>query len=273
MPNMFLNLFIETGVYSNKTSKVLINNYQYSCMDLTDRGIENLYYKILMAKGDWISLLYNNFNNNFHVDISLIFHTEFQFNENDEIINNVKKICDDFVKDSKVGGVNNHYDNHINLEELASDKCCVLSLFEGGGGVINFDLVKQTLDENKLDYSVITQKITRFDGGASGGSEEFIAFLSSTIVSGVTWDIIKMAIASKLGIDIDRIIIDILDAAKFKLLRLEIADKIREKSKDLYLKKFEDLSSKLRFIFGCKNTEIEVICDKEYKIKSLNVKK
>ncbi|EMS72581.1 hypothetical protein [Ruminiclostridium cellobioparum] len=274
MPNIFFELFIESADFSGKDLKIKKSSAyssQYNTLSITDNDIENLYSKILRAKGDWASLNFYNFNNNFYIEISLIFNAGYQSVEHENIINKVLKICDDFVNASKVGEVNIYYNNLSKLEEIAFDECYVLSLSEGGGGVIDFDVVKQVLNEKHLDYNVVTEKISRFDGGASGSSEEFIAFLSATVASGLTWDMVKMALAYKLGIDIDRIIITCLNKAKFKILRRDIADKIRERSKDLYLKRFEEKNSKLILVFGCKGTEIEVVCDKEYRIKSLKI--
>lgn len=274
MPNIFFELFIESADFSGKDLKIkksIAYSSQYNTLSITDNDIENLYSKILRAKGDWASLNFYNFNNNFYIEISLIFNAGYQSVEHKNIINKVLKICDDFVNASKVGEVNIYYNNLSKLEEIAFDECYVLSLSEGGGGVIDFDVVKKVLNEKHLDYNVVTEKISRFDGGASGSSEEFIAFLSATVASGLTWDMVKMALAYKLGIDIDRIIITCLNKAKFKILRRDIADKIRERSKDLYLKRFEEKNSKLILVFGCKGTEIEVVCDKEYRIKSLKI--
>lgn len=272
MPNIFLNIFSEVHNFSGKDfkkDKLLQYSYQYNSISMSDYDIKKLYSEILHIKGNWSMLNYSKFNNNLYVDISLIFSEGYQSSEHEKIINEVKKICDNFVNASKNDVINVNYDNLNRLEEMIFDECYVLSLWEGGGGVIDFDIVKQFLKDIQLNYVIVNEQKSRVDCGASGGSEEIIAFLSEAVATGLAWDIIKSSLASALGIGISRININCLDKVKFKSLRGNIAYKLGESSKDLVLKKFEEKPSKVVFIFACRDKDIEVICDKKYKIKTL----
>lgn len=167
------------------------------------------------------------------------------------------------------------HNNFEILDKIVDEDGFVIKAHEGGGWGVADDLRKLLSSQNVIVKTIRHQQ-SRFDGGASGGFEEILLFISGSVTSGITWDILKGLLTSRFGSELEHIKATFVDSMKFKRLRRSIADRIVEDHKDLVLIDFYKQESEIicEFkIYGIIEKTVTVLCDSEYQIRELKLER
>jgi hypothetical protein len=101
-------------------------------------------------------------------------------------------------------------------------------------------------------------------------------FIGASASSGVTWDVIKGILTSRVGFDLENLRASLIDSYKFKQLRRTIADRIVEDRNDLVLTDFYKQESEIICVFkvyGKIEKTITVLCNSEYQIQELKMER
>lgn len=275
MANLFLKVNLETIDFESETFDTQVKNikkYVLSSDTLDANLLDRLHTKIIRTKGDWLRYDIDFFNGNYYVCMNLIFHSPNQTKEQYKIVEKIITECEKFFTENSFKCVNEKYNNSEKLAEIVDNDGFIISIAdEDGGGILDNKHIEKILRENDIDFETLRINQSRFDGGASGVTGRFIYFILSSVQSGVTYDIIKSLIISKLGIPIDYFKLSIFDNFKFKRLRKIIADRIREDVYDIVLSELYKGEEEITIVFKTQDQRITLICDKDYEIKEIRV--
>lgn len=273
MVNLIFEVNLETIDFENESYNTQVTNikrYEFSSDKIDGNLLDELHVKIIRTKGDWLSYNINYFNSNYYVTANLIFHTPNINKEHNEVIDKVLKECEKFFRENNFKPIQSNYNNLEKLVEMFNNDGFVISIEdEGGGGILHNEQIEKALRDNNIEFEPISIRQSRFDGGASGGSEKFIYFILTTVQSGITYDVLKFLITSKLGIPADYFKISVLDNFKFKRLRKIIADRVREDERDLILNELYKGEEDITVVFKTRNSKITLICDRNYELKEM----
>lgn len=235
MSNLYLELFIEKMDWSSddfKTEISHLKSYNLPNVNLTKEIINDLHTQIILTKGDWQNFDCNVVGQNYYVKVNIIFHSlQLDDNEN-QIINKVLEKIDSILQDLKFDDNLNGVDNFELLDSIFDEDGLIIKAFKNGSWGVADDLTN-LLNSNNIEYKTIRHRQSRFDGGASGGFEEIILFIGASVASGITWDVLKGLLISRLGLELENFKASLINSYKFKQLRKDIAERIVEDKKDL----------------------------------------
>lgn len=276
MANLFFDSYSESmdflkNDFNPKIQK--IRSYNLSSNKINDELIEALRTKILRLKGDWISSKSTYFNDNYYVQINLLFHHKELTPDDKKLIKNICSELDNFFKElNLIQYTEINYNNADKLTEIFEAEGFVLSISEqDGGGILDSKEVEEIFKFHDIQFETVSISKSRFDGGASGGSEELIYFIANSIVSGITWDVIKPILAANLKSPIDYFRVVTLDNFKFKKMRGILAERLREEEVNIVLIKLHKGNEQIKITFKAGTKTIHVTCDHGYIIKDLKV--
>ena|GEM_PF-2788176 len=275
MPNLFFELYLEKMDFNPDDFKSEISHlksYHRQCIELDQKIIDELHICIIRSKGDWFNFECNQVEDNIFIETKLIFHNLSIDIYEEEIIQKVITSIDKFISEIKECETKNSNLNGLELiDSIFIEDGLLINVHEGGGWGIADDIAN-FLSSEGIGHKLIRHKQSRFDGGASGGFEDIVMYIAYSAASGITWDILKGMLTTKLGIQADHLSTSIIDSYKFKRLRKIIADRIQENHRDLVLMEFYGNDDEIIFefkIFGIIEKTITIISDSEYQIKEL----
>ncbi|WFA82662.1 hypothetical protein [Paenibacillus amylolyticus] len=229
MSNLNLELRLEKMNWSSNYSKREITpsqKYKFENIRLTESMIDDLHTLILQIKEDWMTLKVSIVGENYYIYITLIFDDTDPANEIDRTLNRVKEACESYFKDLQELGLKTTSNNFDLLNEIMNEDGFVFKAHQiEEWGVA--EEIKQLLATQNQDFKVIQHYQSRFDGGLSGGAEDFLFFIGSSVLSGVTWDVLKGILASKFEDERTNIKSTSINNEKFKELRREVAERTR----------------------------------------------
>ncbi|MGG4402765.1 hypothetical protein ABEW61_21755 [Paenibacillus amylolyticus] len=270
MSNLNLELRLEKMNWSSNYSKREITpsqKYKFENIRLTESMIDDLHTLILQIKEGWMTLKVSIVGENYYIYITLIFDDTDPANEIDRTLNRVKEACESYFKDLQELGLKTTSNNF----DLLNEDGFVFKAHQiEEWGVA--EEIKQLLATQNQDFKVIQHYQSRFDGGLSGGAEDFLFFIGSSVLSGVTWDVLKGILASKFEDERTNIKSTSINNEKFKELRREVAERTREDYRELVLTDFYKNENELicEFkIYEPTMKTIMILCDLEYQIKEL----
>ncbi|MGW9529015.1 hypothetical protein ACWHAM_14955 [Paenibacillus terrae] len=274
MSNLNLELYLEKMDWSSDYSEreiILSQKYEFKNIRLTENMIDDLHTEVLQIKGDWMTLKANIVGENHYVYINLIFNEADPVNEIDRTLNRVTEACESFFRDLQESDLKTTSNNFDLLNEIMNEDGFMFKAHQvEEWGVA--EEIKQLLAIQNLDFKVIQHHQSRFDGGVSGGAEEFLFFIGSSVLSGITWDVLKGMLVSKFEDERINIKGTPINNEKFKELRRVIAERIREDYRELVLTDFYKNENELIYefkIYEPTMKTITILCDLEYQIKEL----
>ncbi|NGZ76907.1 hypothetical protein [Saccharibacillus alkalitolerans] len=274
MSNLNLELRIEKMNWSSNYSKreiTLSQKYKFENIRLTESIIDDLHTLILQIKEDLMTLKVSIVGENYYIYITLIFDDNDPTNKIDRTLNRVKEACESYFKNLQELGLKTTSNNFDLLNEIMNENGFVFKAHQiEEWGVA--EEIKQLLATQNQDFKVIQHYQSRFDGGLSGGAEDFLFFIGSSVLSGVTWDVLKGILASKFEDERTNIKSTPINNEKFKKLRREVAERTREDYRELVLTDFYQNENELicEFkIYEPTMKTIMILCDLEYQIKEL----
>ena len=271
MANLNFELYLENMDWNSddfKTEVTHLKTYNQQNVLVNEETIDRLHIEIIHAKGDWMNFNTNVVGDNYYIQANLIFNSTDLSEDNKQIIKNVIKKCESFFEDMQLTTTTTTTTTNNNFELLNEDGFLIKAHEEGGGRILQ-DL-KQVFSSQDISFKIIRHQQSRFDGGASGGFEEVLLFVASSIASGITWDVLKGMLINKLEPKFESIKSTFMDNKEFKKLRKNIAEIIIEDPRDLVLNEFYKQENELicEFkIYGITEKTITVLCDLEYRIK------
>lgn len=274
MSKLNLELRLEKMNWSSNYSKREITpsqKYKFENIRLTESMIDDLHTLILQIKEDWMTLKVSIVGENYYIYITLIFDDTDPADEIDRTLNRIKEACESYFKDSQELGLKTNSNNFDLLNEIMNEDGFVFKAHQiEEWGVA--EEIKQLLATQNQDFKVIQHYQSRFDGGLSGGAEDFLFFIGSSVLSGVTWDVLKGILASKFEDERTNIKSTSINNEKFKELRREVAERTREDYRELVLTDFykneNELICKFK-IYEPTMKKIIILCDLKYQIKEL----
>lgn len=270
MSNLFLNIYSEAmdftiGGYTPNIIKA--KSYMCSLNNLNIDKIGELRTFIMKEKGDWLNFKYSFFNETYYVDVNLIFHNKTLTVHEDEVVQNVILLCEEFLLENKFSTINSEINNSDRLSNLFDLDGFILSISEnGGGGALESKEIEKIFNENCIKYEALNISKSSFDGGASGVTEKLLYFIISSAASGLTWDIIKPILVGNIAFPLKSVTMNALDKYNFNILRKVVADRIREEEKNIILIELHKKNSKLSLEFRAQNIKIYITCDDNYNI-------
>lgn len=222
MGNLFLNISEEIIDFNSENFDRyvrLLKKFECSIDNLNKNKIDDLFTRMLVKKGDWASLSFNMYNNNFYVDINLIFHSRELSEEETERTNLIIEECTSFLREQFATEIDYNYCNLDDITEKINDDGLLVHINEVGGSTIKFEDLLDSLNKNGIRYEILNVKENRFEGGASGGSSEVVLFILGSIGSGMTWDMIKGVLTTKLNIGFANMAVKKIENVKFRKIR------------------------------------------------------
>lgn len=242
MANIFIAINVENIDFNSEnldTEIRRIKTYQFSSESITSNFIKQLNSLLLKTKGDWIKFDYDYFNDNFYVTVNLIFHNRVLLKQEEDLVKKVISGCEHFFNENKLQTANQAYNNLDKLSIILGQEGYILSISETDGcGELKYEELANLLRGKNIPFEIINGHQSRFDGGASGGSGNFILFILGSITSGLTWDTIKFSISKIFNFpfeELNYLRINKFENYKFNNLRNILAERLREEVKDLIL--------------------------------------
>jgi hypothetical protein len=274
--HILFELNTETMDFSNNDFAPRIKNIistELISDSFSSESVDQLNRLILKIKGDWVSFECRNNADNYYIKANLIFH-HLELNDfEQEIVTDITTKCEIFLKNIQSILNNEIESNADQLSEIIDQDGIIIQVIERGGwGIANS--VDALLTSENIKYRTINHRQTRFDGGASGGSEELLLFIASSVASGITWDVMKELILMQLDISADYLKSTFIENKKFKRLRKTISERIGEDHKDLILTEFYNNENEIFLTFstyGIFAKTVTIICNQDYEIKELKL--
>ena len=257
----------------NSKMKIVNEFYkQYEIyVDLNEDFISELYTVVLKAKGDWINFDYNDSLNICYTDLGLIFHNEKLDDRDEEIINKTIDAIENLI--NKKSLPTTKIDSKLYGDTFSENGLLISIKDLTEGNIVDKDLLIKYFSENSIKYNEVLHQGHNFDGGASGGSDSFIFFLTSAILSGMSWDMIKYGISEVLNCSQDLVKINILENFHFNKLRKIIEDRSKIEKEDLILTDLKrDENNDLILTFMSKKGKVFVRANDTYQIKEYKYK-
>ncbi|MFZ5969592.1 MAG: hypothetical protein ACOYVK_20730 [Bacillota bacterium] len=278
MANLSLTINVETIDFRSEnfdTEVRQIKSYQFSSEMITTDFVDQLNILMIRTKGDWIKFSYDYFNQNYYVTANLIFHDKQLTIQEENLVNQVIRACEQFFAEKNLQQTNQEYNNFDKLCNILSREGFILSISElDGCGKLNYEELALLLRENNIPFEILNGHQSRFDGGASGGSGSLIFFILGSIASGATWDVIKLAFSKKFDFPFEELSylrITKFENYKFNKLRNILAERIREEEQDLILREILKDDNEIILVFKTPKKTVHVRCDSNYDIKEMNV--
>lgn len=274
MSNLNLELYSEKMNWSSDYSEreiVSSRKYTFKNVLLNERIIDDLHTQILQIKGDWMDFKVNIVGENYYIYITLIFDNTDPAVEIERIVNKAIEAYKSYLGDLQESNLKQTPNNFDLLNEIMNEDGFVIKAHQiEEWGVA--EEIKKLLTTKNLDFKIIQHYQSRFDGGLSGGTEDFLFFIGSSVLSGITWDVLKGILTSKFEDERTSIKGASMDNEKFKQLRKVVAERIREDHKGLALTDFYKNENELICEFKIYEPimkTVTVLCDLEYQIKEL----
>lgn len=271
MSNLFLKIFEEHLNDDGSSIITEIKSYYCSSKNITLESLDVLRDSLLIAKGDWISFRCSYFNDTYYVDIYLIFHFKELTIDDENLIQNVFNQCEKFLSDNNSQPLDDNINNLKILSEITEADGFILNIFDEFSDLqIDYAKIEEVLITNNVRFKPLNITKTNYEHGASIESIDLLYFIFTSAASGVTWDIIKNIIQTKLNIPLQSSAIKYIEKYNFSKLRKDIADKIGDEEKHLILEEMIKKPSKINLKFRTKDKKVEIECDKDYNIKKFN---
>ncbi|KHD16001.1 hypothetical protein [Clostridium butyricum] len=235
--------------------------------------IEELKNRILNVK-DWIETKSFFYNNEYYIDIYIIFNNKPITKEQIRLKDKILYVCREFLEENDFTDklYKNINDSKNLLEDSITDGFIIDICENDGGGVFDYKSIQSLLKESKIDFESLNININEFSGGASGQWQEIVCFVASSVASGITWDYIKALIDNELPMLKDCIKVQYIEKKGFKKVRKRVAEMTRIKEKEIYIVKFDKNKSDIQMNFMTLDKKIYVRCDNNYHIINLEVK-
>ncbi|WP_405155848.1 hypothetical protein [Paenibacillus sp. FSL K6-0108] len=274
MSNLNLKLYLQKMKWSSDYSEaepIHSKNYKSKNIRLTEKMIDDLHTQVLQTKGDWISFKINIVGENYYIYITLIFDDTDLATEIERILNRVMEVCESYFRNLQESDLKLTSNDIDLLNKIMNEDGYMIKAHQvEEWGVA--EEIKQLLATQHIDFKAIQHYQSRFDGGLSGGAEDFLLFIGSSVLSGITWDVLKGILTNKLEDERTSIKATFIDNEKFKQLRKIIAERIKEDYRELVLTDFYKNENELicEFkIYEPTMRTIMILCDLEYQIKEL----
>lgn len=274
MYQIILEIEVESIDFSSENferSIIPIKTFKMNSDSVSKEEIDDLVARIVRLKGDWYYIDYNYNINDFYIKITFIFHTKEFTDGQKELVDKVLEECKRFfVYEGLVD-----YKDDENLSTIFENDGFIISYSndEEAEMFLNYNSIVEMLKSNNIDCKTISINRSETQCGAGNVFDNFMIFIVTSVQSGITWDIIKMTLSNKLGINFDKIKIHVIDNIDFKILRRTVADRINESPKSITLTNFYRDSDKNQITISmkCKRKHMKLICDKNYVIKEMSV--
>jgi hypothetical protein len=262
MKKVYLTLFaehIEFDTEEQKSEIQKLKEYIFFSENFTGEDIEELFIKIIKIKGDWISYSLNEDKNNVYADITLTY-PYFNGQKETNIPSEIFTILERFVNNKKSFASS---DTNDDIENIDKETTGLLVIIE------ELDILEE-LQENNIDYEIITKKVSRTEAGAGDIFNEIIIWVASS----AAWDIIKAGFERmkpylRTPQDIEE---RKAENVNYKKLLKSISLRVNIKPKDLILINMYKKNTETIFEFKGNKSIISVICDENYIIQELNLK-
>lgn len=219
---------------------------------------------ILQNKGDGMTIKVNS-NNNIHFIEVFLLYGELDAKSQEDLILSIKKWLDtnfdDFEEEDKI---------RLECDENYED-----GFFIKVEGVEKSDFLVpliDSLESEGIRAKVVNHKKVQNEWGAGSYFEQILLFITSSISSGIAWDLIK----GRLNILMDQF--RELDKSKqiqgFDIQKIitKVAENVGENSFNLQLIDMEVAEELYVITLKTRYQEIKVKCNNEYHIKSCNIK-
>lgn len=274
MTDVSFDIFVETIDFSSENfdSKVKhVKKFEYYSTLLNQDDVNSLISSIIQKKGDWYTLNYDFSINDMTANITLIFHNPKLSEQENQLIEEVIEECNKFFERAK----SNNCPEKSYCDELLDDEGFLLNITNEVESQIYISRseIEEILREKNIKYKIVNTSGSQYEGGCSSGADAFILFVIASVKSGITWDIIKSLITSKLNIDFYRLDFQIIDNLKFRRMRKLVAERIHEKPSSLILKSFrkDPKKNKIYISMKCLRKRISVVCNNNYDIEELEL--
>jgi hypothetical protein len=254
MKKVYLTLFaehIEFDTEEQKSEIQKLKEYIFFSENFTGEDIEELFIKIIKIKGDWISYSLNEDKNNVYADITLTY-PYFNGQKETNIPSEIFTILERFVNNKKSFASS---DTNDDIENIDKETTGLLVIIE------ELDILEE-LQENNIDYEIITKKVSRTEAGAGDIFNEIIIWVASS----AAWDIIKAGFERmkpylRTPQDIEE---RKAENVNYKKLLKSISLRVNIKPKDLILINMYKKNTETIFEFKGNKSIISVICDENY---------
>lgn len=261
---------IDFGTGNFERTKLPIRTFNIISEDIKKSDIDDLVSSIVRLKGDWYNVDRNYFLNNYFIEVSLVFHSK-EYTEDQKIF--VNQVIDEFSKCLEAKGLKEETTailEDIDVNSFVENDGYFISCEnkDGTDTYIDLELLQKALNANNLEYKTVSLIEQHTECGAGNVVNEFLIFIMESIQSGITWDVIKMALSSYLKIDIKNLKFHVLESIQYKLLRKRVAERMNEVPENIILTYFKNDSKKgiIYASFRCKKKVINVTCDSCYEI-------
>ncbi|MCP1160496.1 hypothetical protein [Bacillus infantis] len=197
MTNLFIQLCVVNIDFESEsfyTEEMVIKEWSLKNVKISELEISQLFDSILVNKGDWVDFnVYSN-KNQICLDIKLLITKRAPLSEEDnKIVDETKILIELFLKEIKIV-IPESVEGQTSSTPMETINFLKISL----PGMTNPDLREQVLNElhkKGLEPCLETMGISINEAGASGGELEIIlAFIGGSINSGITYDLVKMAV-------------------------------------------------------------------------------
>jgi len=270
LSNIIVELFIEQMNldYDDSRSDIIrIRNYKAINVLFVEERYVELQNKIMDVKNDGVRFICEIVGINVVIKIFLFYGTNIDYHVQNTI-SKIDRYCEEFCRT---------LEKSDNLSDISSSDL-LDKIIEEDGYLFRIDslgVVKELselLSSKKISYIPIRRLKSRFERGASSEWEEILIFIGQTMVSGLTWDIIKRLVLKRFGKKYVQSIY--FERKKYNRLKKEIANMVVENYKDLVLINFCKKRSNIIFefkVYGIVEKTITITCDPEYHIKKLKL--
>lgn len=273
MADLLFEISVETIDFSSECFDREIKHiktFELANATITQNDFQKLIDMTLKKKGDWYTLDYDFSINELNASVTLIFHNPEITEEEQSLVNSIIEDCEIFFVNKMM-----YTDDGNHRDEFPEDDGLIITrINEVEDDVyISHSEIEELLKGQGIEYKIVNLRGSQYEGGCGSGSDAFMFFIKASIESGITWDVIKLLLISKLNINLDKFDFQIIDNLKYKRLRRIIADRIQEDYKSLILIGFskDEENDKIEISMKCRRKLIHIECNKNYEIKQVEV--
>ncbi|KOP67248.1 hypothetical protein AMS62_19840 [Bacillus sp. FJAT-18019] len=274
MPNLKIELFLEQidfGSSDFKTEIRSLKSFEIQNATFGEEIIDDIHHRVMSIKGDWVSISKKRYGLIYSIDVHIIFHSLILDNQENEIVDRVIQSIEGYVEEIEIEKKIIYSDQF----STSNEDGLILKVSEIEEWGIAQEL-KDFLNSDNIEFEVIYHRQSRFDGGASGGSEEILIYIANWAISGITWDIFKGSLMHVFGTRLQHVKTSKFENYKFNKLRKTVSERVIEDPKDLVLTDFQKQDEEIIIIFstnGINSKSILVVCDLDYQIKELTLER
>jgi hypothetical protein len=188
--SIVLNKLVFSGNFPEKEE--VVKEWNFQSITVENANIVALYDNVMQNIG-WSSYKIEKTKNNIRISLTPIIMVDALDHElsqiNKDNIDTIKEQVDKYVHDHKADSLVSVTNDKT---ERTEDLYAYVFESHGGSESVEIQALIDHLRENKIEFEIVYEYSRADDVGASSGVYEVIIFIQESVMSGVTYDLLKM---------------------------------------------------------------------------------